>query len=477
MMKGQYSRREFLKLASQTSAVLFSFPISAQSRNQVRKRRAPNFVFVLSDDQGWNGTSVHMHPKRTSSRSDYHFTPSLERLALQGMRFSSAYSPAALCCPTRRSIQFAQTPARQGDVRFKNDYPRGNQRLTIPRILKSIDSNYAAAHYGKWDLRTDLAPEDIGYDESDGNTGNSVGSLGSDFDKSKKWEKFQECEDPKRIFSITDRAKDFMTRQVKAGRPFYLQISHYAVHVDMQTQPETLRKYAKKEKGKLHRIPAFAGMTEDLDTGLGKVLDKIEHLGISDNTYVFYMADNGAVPWIPPDKKKHFAPPKKLDDYSRNHPLRSGKWTLYEGGIRVPFIAKGPGIQKNSTCDVPVIGWDLLPTIADLAGYDRPLPTDIDGGSFRTLLVNAGKGTVKRPSDAFVFHRYSDSDLHSAIRVGDFKLVKFWKTNELHLFNLNNDIGETNDLSEVMPQKTEELHRKLMAYLKAVKAEVLEKYG
>lgn len=476
-------RRDFLKRTFGLAAVSTSLLSSAQGSPRAN---APNFVFILADDQGWPGTSARMHSRRDDAKSDYFLTPNLERLAHEGMRFSQGYSPAALCCPTRRSIQFGQTPARQGSERFPKDYPPENTRLTIPRALKSVNPDYAAAHFGKWDHRTDLAPEHLGYDESDGNTRNGVGSEGTDFGKEDKWTCYGVMDDPKRIFSITERANDFMKRSTDAGRPFYVQISHYATHVDMQTRPETLQKSEQRPKGTKHRIPAFAGMTEDLDTGVGMVLDKLEELGIADSTYVFYLADNGAVPWIPPNKPKHFANPTTLDDVSRNHPLRSGKWTLFEGGIRVPFIVKGPGIEPGSFCDVPVVGWDILPTVADLAGHNDALPGDIDGGSFRSLLESKGRGGVKRPFDGLVFHRYATSYPHSAIRVGNYKLIKFWKQTRredksgsfsrperLMLFNLKKDMGETRDLSDTLPEKVEELHQKLMAYLKDVGSEVL----
>ncbi len=483
------SRRSFLTKTLGFAGASLSLLTSTKAH---AKAGSPNLVFVLSDDQGWTGTSVSMHDRRDDAKSDYFLTPNLERLASQGIRFSQGYSPAALCCPTRRSIQFGQTPARQGNERFAADYPPGNDRLSIPRVLRAVNPDYAAAHFGKWDHRTDLLPEHLGYDESDGNTGNSTGNEGSNFDKKEKWALHKELDDPKRIFSVTDRANGFMERQVRAGRPFYVQVSHYAVHVDMQTRPETLREYEQRPKGTKHRIPAFAGMTEDLDTGIGKVLDKLEELGIADSTYVFFMADNGAVPWIPPDKAKHFANPTTLDDVSRNHPLRSGKWTLFEGGIRVPFVVRGPGIGPGTFCDVPVVGWDILPTIADLAGYMGALPEDIDGGSFRELLQNRGRGAVKRPLDGLVFHRFSDGYPHSAIRVGDYKLVKFWKRpirmgnlkatsaykpEKLLLFNLKNDIGETHNLADAMPEQTQELHGKLMEYLRSVDSEVLNLGG
>lgn len=475
------TRRGFLGGVAGLGAVALMAPRAGGAE----RGRTPNFVFILSDDQGWTGTSARMHGEREDAKSDYFLTPNLERLALGGVRFSQGYSPAALCCPTRRSLQFGQTPARQGEAGFAKRYPVTTDRLTIPRLLKAVDARYATAHFGKWDHRTDLLPEHLGYDESDGNTRNTTGNEGSSFNKQDKWTEYKELDDPKRIFSLTERAEDFIERQVRDERPFYLQVSHYAVHVDMQTRAETLKAQTARKRGDVHRIAAFAGMTADLDTGVGQLLDKLDALGIADSTYVFYMADNGAVPWIPPEPTKHLADPASLDDVGRNHPLRSGKWSLFEGRIRVPFIVRGPGVRTGAFCDVPVVGWDILPTIADLAGYGEALPEDLDGGSFRSLLEEDSRVGVKRTTDGLVFHRYAGNYAHSAIRVGDFKLVKFWKrrfrfgvrppegTGTLLLFDLNKDIGERHDLAEARPRKTRELHDKLMAYLERVDSEAL----
>jgi len=446
-------------------------PLTAQAAT-----RSPNFVFILSDDQGWPATSVQMHPTRKDARSDYFQTPNLERFASQAMRFSQGYAPAALCSPTRRSLQFGQMPVRQGSSGFEEKYPIGNTHLTIPRLLKSVNSRYVAAHFGKWDHRTDLAPEHLGYDESDGNVGNRPGSIASGFDNREKWHKYTVTEDPKRIFSLTDRSMDFMMRSVKDERPFYLQISHWAVHVTMQTRQASLAKYKQLPKGEKHNVPAFGGMTEDLDVGVGKILDKIDELGIADSTYVIYMADNGAAPWIPPNTTRNLSNPLTYEIPSRNAPLRGGKWVTFEGGIRVPFIVRGPGVKPNSFCNVPVVGWDILPTIADIVDYKKNLPHDVDGGSFRGLLENEGRGSVKRLNSGLVFHRYNDGYAHTAIRVGDFKLVKFWKEDKLLLFNLKNDFGETKDLAKVQPKKAKELHKQLMDYLKSVDSVVLTLY-
>jgi len=452
---------------------------------------SPNFILILTDDQGWTSTSASMDPQLDAS-SDYYRTPNIERLAESGMRFAQGYAPAALCCPTRRSLQFGQTPVRQGDDdQFAARYPTQNSRPTIPRLLKSVNPKYAAAHYGKWDLRraadrgnTPLGPEHLGYDEGDGNTDNGEGSMGDNgapdpIAKKGKWTEHALLEDPKRIFGMTERANEFITRMTKADRPFYVQLSHYAVHADFQCRESTYTAAKERSPGSIHQNPAFAAMTADLDAGIGRLLDRLDELQIADNTYVIYMADNGGVPWIPPDKAKHFANPTTLNDKGQNYPLRGGKWNLFEGGVRVPFIVRGPGIAPGSVSRVPVAGWDILPTIADLAGCQGDLPDDLDGGSFRSVLQNNGEGTVDRLNEFLVFHRFSKGYAHSAIRQGDYKLIRFWDTqlpvpvDQVYLFNLATDHGETTNLAAEMPNKARELEDKLITYLRDVDSGVV----
>ncbi|MEI6052800.1 MAG: sulfatase [Opitutaceae bacterium] len=435
---------------------------------------APNFIFILADDLGWTSLSQALDDHMPGSRSDYHETPALVRFAQSGMRFSQGYAPDALCCPSRRSIQFGQTPTRQGDQRFPQNYASAQAaRFTIPRMLKAVDSRYRTAHYGKWDLRSGLFPEDLGYDESDGNTGNRHGDVS--IGKDSKWEAFDLNNDPKRIDTLTDRAVSFIRRNHAAGTPFFLQLSHYATHVDMQTRAATYEKFLAKPKGRIHANAAWAGMLADLDTGIGRLLDEVDHLGLTGTTYIIFMADNGAAEFIPPVKNK-LDHPSTFSTPSRNSPLRGGKWVLYEGGIRVPFIVRGPGVKAGAQCDVPVVGWDLLPTLADLAGYTAPLPVDLDGGSFRGLLAS-GQGKVLRKEEPLIFHRYASGYPHSAIRVGDEKLVKIWKTGALELYDLKADPGERTDLARLRPERVRVLHEQLMAYFQRMDAEVLHGYG
>ncbi len=265
------------------------------------KEKAPNFILILTDDQGWNGTSVQMMDEEIRSKSDYHQTPNLEALAKRGMRFSSAYASAPVCSPSRYSIQFGQTPARLKMIRvgMNTNHINHQTALTIPKLLKSIDPNYTAAHFGKWGI--DVDPSVLGYDYSDGITGNKEGGFSYKSSKKMQWGNTI-TEDPKKIFSTTQSAIDFIERKAKSKQPFFLQISHYAVHSDIMLRKETLEKYKNKAKGRNQKHEGFAAMTEDLDTGVGLLLDRVKELGLEGDTYIIYTSDNGAVPIMPPKR-------------------------------------------------------------------------------------------------------------------------------------------------------------------------------
>ncbi|MEM9366029.1 MAG: sulfatase [Planctomycetota bacterium] len=420
--------------------------------------KSPNFIVILTDDQSWVGSSVQIKPDDPRTRSDFYLTPSMERLAQMGMRFTQGYAPAASCCPTRRALQTGQCPARHeynADRKGWTDAYR--QQLNIPRMLKSVDTDYVTAHFGKWDHRYDeISPSQQEYDFSDGYTGNGTGG-------SKNSGGPASTPDPKRIDSITDQALHFIARNHHRKKPFYLQISHYAVHLDIFYNQQTLDAVRKRSAGQKHTMPDFAAMTADMDAGIGRVLDKLIELEMLDNTWLIFLSDNGGRNTIPkaPTAKEHL-----------NAPLRDGKHSFYEGGIRVPFFILGPGVPPGSLCDVPVSGVDVLPTLADLSSYSNPLPKNIDGGSLRELVDNGGVGSVPRPNPFLVFHQGVDREVVSAIRMGKYKLVKTWAKNRLELFDLDRDLGETNDLSAQMMSKTDELHGALQRYLKNVNADI-----
>ncbi len=421
----------------------------------------PNFIVVLTDDQSWVGSSVQIKPDDPRTRSDYYFTPNMERMARMGMQFTQGYSPAASCCPTRRALQTGQFPARHEYSADRTDWTNAYaQQLNIPRMLKATDDRYVTGHFGKWDHRYDeISPVEQDYDFSDGYTGNKTGG-------GKGRGGPASSPDPKRIDTITDQALHFIDRNHHRKKPFYLQISHYAVHLDIFYKQRTLEEVRKRSPGKKHTMPEFAAMTSDMDAGIGRILDKLEELDLLENTWLIFMSDNGGRTSIP-----------KAPDASEdlNAPLRDGKHSFYEGGIRVPFFVLGPGVQPGSVSNVPVSGVDILPTLADLAGYSARLPSNIDGGSLREVAQSNGVGAIRRNHPFLVFHQGVDRDVVSAIRMENYKLVKTWRKDQLELFDLDRDLGETLDLSEKMESKTDELHGLLTEYLTEVNADTDKK--
>ena len=415
----------------------------------------PSFVVILSDDQSWVGSSVLMMPGEPRSRSDYFRTAGLERLARSGMTFTDGYAPAPFCCPTRRSLQIGQTPARHIYQENQEDWPaKYRQQLNIPAVLKSADARYRTAHFGKWDHRFDRpSPEEMGYDLSDGDTGNGTGGgRGSGGPAA--------ASDPKLIDHITDRACDFLEEHAKSGKPFYLQISHYAVHLDIYYRQSTLDMIKPWATGRKHYVPEFAAMTADMDASVARVLDRIDELGLAGSTYVIFLSDNGGRGTIPGAG----APP-----VPRNHPLRGAKGSMYEGGIRVPFLVAGPGIEAGSVKRAPVTGLDILPTLADLAGFEADLPDAVDGGSLRQLFD--GGDEVDRSREFLIFHQAVGRKAQTALRHGWWKLVKTWADDSIELFDLATDLGETRNLAGQHRKQADLLHRLMTDFLEEVGAE------
>ena len=442
--------------------LFFSCKSNDHSNEKQKLAVTPNFILILSDDQGWNGTSVKMMDNEPASKSDYFETPNLELLAERGIRFSNAYSSAPVCAPSRYSIQFGKTPARLSLIRvgMNTDHIDHEGFISIPKALKEINSQYKTAHFGKWGMGSN--PSVFGYDVSDGPTKNKDGN----FNNNKSQWKNVFKNDPKNIFSLTDKAIEFITSSNKEKKPFYLQISHYAVHSNIESKENSYVQFKEKPKGAQQKHVGFAAMTFDLDEGIGILLKKIKELGIDDNTYIIYMSDNGSVPNIPGAKKY---------EKSYNYPLSRGKWDAYEGGVRVPLIIAGPGIKNGLSSETPVSGSDLLPTIIDLAGNKNLKLTEIDGGSFVPILMNKKNKSIKRPVDGIFFHVPYKNGIalkrpHSAVRKGDYKLIKFQDDKSILLFNIVEDKMEQLNLSTKIPGKAKELEKILDNYLIDVNA-------
>ncbi len=425
----------------------------------------PNIILILTDDQGWSQMSAPMDPEVPEAQSAYLETPSLERLIREGMRFTSGYAPAPLCTPTRRSILCGTSAARSGSE-FRSAWVPA-EHLTIPNALKMADERYRCAHFGKWGEQMISTPEECGFDASDGETGNATGgmpnSLGVKGGHADGPPHFVDNEDPKLTNSVTRNTVAFMQEQTKAGHPFFVQASYYAVHLSVVAKEQTIAKY--REKGMPDRgySEAWAAMLEELDIGIGQILDAIDALGIGDNTYVFFTTDNGGRGTVPGGDETRLA---------TNFPLTGAKHSLWEGGIRVPFLARGPGIQAGSVNRTPVVGYDFLPTFYDLAG-GKDWPSDeLDGISFTGALAGVDPADQVRP---LFFHRPGKGE--SALRYGAFKLLLRWNAQgdvaSTALYNVAaTPIEENQDITD-QPVKAAELKQLLLAHLKAVDAETV----
>jgi arylsulfatase A len=422
----------------------------------------PNIILILADDQGWGATSVQVDPDVRESASDFIRTPRLENLAARGMVFSNGYAPHANCSPSRAAILTGKPPARLHltDIVDRHSGPlfEGNRlippphaygldtaEITIAELIKKERPDYATAHFGKWHLAAG-GPETHGFDASHGETWNREGNNNPP-------------EDPKKIFTITRDGIEWMEEQVRGGRPFYLQLSHYATHLQTESRPETLSDVDKRKPGGRHLWAPYAAMAEDLDTGVGMILDMVDSLGIRDHTYVIYLADNGTYPTPNPG--------------NINGPLHGWKATLWEGGLRVPFIIAGPGIKPgNSRC--LVTGCDLFPTICDWLHISQ-LPEGVEGGSLVPVLSEPDISGVQRKRDFWVFHfphyqHQKGNHPVSAIYKDQYKLLRWYEDTTIRLYDLKNDLAEATNLVPVRPGTAADLNRLLEEYLEDIGA-------
>lgn len=433
------------------SLVALSFISSTYSQIKPLKKK-PNFVVILTDDQGWNALSTRMDPDIPGSGSTYYRTPNLDRLAKEGMRFSRAYSSAPTCSPTRHSIQFGRSPAslqiwEADGIKRKNIDAKPAEAMA--NILKKHHPEYKAAHYGKWHIS--YTPEALGFEYNDGANKNLKRSKDN-------------VNDPKYTFSLSKKATGFIEERVKKEEPFLLQVSYYADHLFFEAKKETLEKYTYKRsnlKTAYQNNPVWAAMNEDLDTGIGRVLQKIKDLGIEDNTYIIFTSDNGYESKL--DGKKSVGE----RGYYKAYPLRSHKYKVSEGGLRVPFIIKGPGISANTISRKPVVSTDIYPTIMSILGLSKELPKKIEGGSLIKHIKSKGKQPIKR-KNPFLTFRYSKSGASKDIVImqDEFKLLRAINEKKLYLWNITKDMGESHNLTDEKPELTKQMLQKMTNYFK-----------
>lgn len=418
----------------------------------------PNFVLILGEGQGWASMSVPMNDAVPDARNTLGRTPHLDSLARQGMRFSDAYTSLPRCTPARAALFTGRNPASMhmtfiGEGR--GDETVGNaRRMVPPRCLLELPpetvsiaeylkgEGYATAHFGKWHVGRE-SPSIHGFDEHDGATGNGGPENVNE-------------PNPKEAFGLTERGLAFMARQTAAGKPFYLQMSHYAGRSEASARASTVESVKGRGAGWNEKEIGAAAVAEDMDATVGTVLKKIDELGIAGRTYVVYTADHGCP--------------------GRNGPLTAGKGSLWEGGLRVPFVVRGPGVASGSVSRVRVVMTDIFPTLAELARAAAPLPAGIEGGSVAAVLAHGGTGEVRRAHADIVFHYphydHGNDGPASAILLGDYKLLLAYETGVARLFDVVKDPGERRDLARETPAKVAELKDLLAGRLKEMNVQM-----
>lgn len=461
-----YTRRNFLKVMG-LGAASFAMPGCTSLRDRLTSkpsRKKSNIIFILADDLGWAELGCY--------GSRFNETPHLDRLAGKGIRFTQAYASAPVCSPYRASLMTGQYPARIGMTNYlQPDDPDylPTDYTTIAGMLRS-PGGYATGIIGKWHLTgyashgvKEVPPAMHGFDETIVSENRGIGG-GSYFhpyhfnpDIARRL--------PDREY-LTDRqnleAVEFI--QCHRKRPFFLYLSHYAVHTRLVGKPKLVEKYSQKPgAGEGPKAPRnnvhLAAQLETIDEGVGMIMEKLEQLGLAENTIVIFTSDNGGESRV-----------------TSNAPLREGKSTLYEGGIRVPLIVHLPGITPAGTvCNTPVCVIDFYPTFCQFAGVDPEPGQCLDGVSILPLLKTPNASVAR---DTLYWH-YPLAKPHflggrscSAIRKGRWKLLEFLDDGHLELYNLKDDIGEINNLAEKMPWKTKELHQLLQQWRKSLKTPI-----
>jgi arylsulfatase A-like enzyme len=414
-----------------------------------------NVVVILVDDLGWTDVGCF--------GSDLYETPNIDRLAKDGMRFTNGYSACTVCSPTRAALMTGKYPARLHITDWIPGHKKPTAKLAVPdwtmylprtevtiaRALK--DAGYATCHVGKWHLgnETQGYPDKHGFDENHGGT--EKGQPPSYFSPYK----IPTLPDGPKGEFLTDREGDEAARFIKAhkDKPFFLYLAHHGVHTPLEAKKELVEAFEKKIKpGMRHKNATYAAMIASVDEALGKVRKALDDAGVTDRTVIVWTSDNGGLK------------PRSTD----NTPLRAGKGSVYEGGVRVPYIVYWPGVTPaGSVCAEPIITMDLYPTILQITGVkgDAKHNAKVDGVSLVPLLRDP-KSHLKRDTIFWHYPHYHPGGAtpYGAIRAGDWKLIEFYEDDHVELYNLKDDVGEKKDLAKKELDRVVEMRKRLAVW-------------
>lgn len=440
------------------------------SNTAAEPTRKPNIVFILADDLGYTDVGCY--------GSKYYETPNIDGMATQGIRFTSGYTCGPNCAPTRAALMSGQYGPRTGvytvgsidrfDWRSRPLRPVDNvqelplDKVTIAQVLKN--AGYATGMFGKWHLGQGdkYHPRQRGFDEA-------IVSMGKHFD----FNTSPKADYPSGTYLadfLTGKAVDFIRRHKK--KPFFLSLPHFGVHSPHEAKKELIEKFKGKVAAGGHRDPTYAAMIASVDESVGQVLAMLDELKLSDHTLVIFSSDNGGVGGYQREGIK------AAGSITDNAPLRGGKGMLYEGGIRVPYVFSWRGtLAAGAACDQPILSVDLYPTLLELAGVKPPPAYTLDGVSYAGVLTSGGKAKLNREALYWHFPGYLGAAQGfwrttpvGVIRAGDWKLVEFFEDRRLELYNIKDDMGEKKNLAAEKPGLVRNLHAKLVAWRKDIKA-------
>lgn len=404
----------------------------------------PNIILILADDLGWADLGCY--------GNKFNETPHIDRLARQGLRFTQFYA-GPVCSPTRTNLQSGQDQARFGITQHIPGHRRPYARLTDPAVPLQLPLEvetfaerlgvvgYQTGYFGKWHLGgAGFGPTQQGWKtahETQGHTQPAVAGRAA----------------PQRTAEfLTDRAVEFIGQH--RTQPFLLQVSHYAVHIPLSTTPELEKKFsAKSPQPGYPSNPLYAGLLAELDASVGRTVAAVDAAGLAENTLILFLSDNGGI--------EHEQSGRIV---TSNHPLRGEKGTLYEGGVRIPAIARWPGtIPAGRESGTPAITHDIYPTLVELGRATLPTEQPQDGVSLVAHLRNPA-ATLARNTLYWHLPHYHHSTPASSLRRGDWKLIEFFEGNVLELYNLAADPAEKNNLATREPARARELRDALAAW-------------
>ena len=446
------NRRDFLKRCAAIGAG--GFVLSNRTLDVRIDARRPNFIVFLTDDQGYGDLGCYGHPLLK--------TPNIDLFAAEGMKFTDCHAACPVCSPSRSAILTGRTPYRNGvytwiaagtEAPFLRD-----SEITIAELLKQ--KGYATCHVGKWHLNGKFnspeqpQPDDHGYDWWFATQNNAHPSHKDPDNFVRNGEPVGKLEGFSALLIVAE-AIDWLNNHRDRRKPFFITVWTHEPHKPIESDPAFMELYSELDDADLRQ---HHGNISQIDAAFGLLCKTLDEMQLTDDTFVFYTSDNG---------------PEGNGTTGRTRGstggLRGRKRSLYEGGIRVPSMARWPGhIKPGSVCDQPVVGSDIFTTICEIVGVELPGDRTIDGASL--VPVFAGEPIQRKIPLYWRYHGAKDG-VNIAMREGDWKILTPTDLSRFELYNLRDDVAESEDLAAAEPQRLEAMKQKLIELNSRIEAE------